>query len=128
LYGKQGGVLKVIVKALQKIDGSPWADRNNVFITYYDKDGNIIGGDRRTVGYMSFGIYENEIITVSFTGSEMPTGTNSYKLWLKKPPSEAIQAQLPTKNATIKMKSKKKPSPKKQNQVIQFVPIEKSSK
>ncbi len=81
-------VIQVTTKALQtfSIDGY-FRKLKIVFIDYYDKNGNAIGGDRIFINGLFF---INEIRTVNF--EHIPNGTHHYKVWLQKP-SEVTQPE-----------------------------------
>lgn len=133
LYNRQYIQIEVIVKALQTL-GYSSGEAENVFIEYYDKDGNIIGGDKKSAAWLH-GMHASEIKTISF-GSEfdqvkLPPSVNTYRVWLKKPPeakqtTQIIKADPEVKSTEVKSTevkskkslSKKRKSAKKASRVI----------
>ncbi len=95
-YSKEK-VIAVTIKALKNYHAAKDIDLFRIFIAYYDKDGNAIGGDEKLANLM---VVDDEIKTKIF--DNIPNGTNSYKVWLKK------QRQTEQKTKSMKVIFKKR--------------------
>jgi len=125
LHNEQYMQIEVIVKALRNL--TAFGEEANVFIEYYDKDGNVIGGDKKNASGYGGSMHASEIKTISFgtqfDGFELPAGANSYKVWLRKPPEAKQATQIIQAEQEVKSKkslSKKKKNTKKTSSNIEF--------
>lgn len=136
-FNRQYIQIEVIVKALQELSYSG-GEEINIFIEYYDKDGNIIGGDKKSAP-PTYGIrmHTSEIKTISFGSKfdqvQLPAGVNSYKVWLRKPPEakqsiQTIQTDPKVKSSNSSSKTKKSAKKKLPNIEFESIPVPEAKK